>query len=388
MRAQPFRIDIPEQTLTDLHNRLARIRWARDYANDDWKYGANGDYLKELLAYWHDGYDWRRHEAEMNTFDHFKVDIEGMPIHFIHARGKGPRPMPLILSHGWPWTFWDLRHVIRPLADPASFGGDPADAFDVVVPSLPGFGFSTPLTTPGINFTRTADLWVKLMRDALGYDRFSAQGGDWGAFVASQLGHKYAQHLHGIHLSLSIPLDFITRQTTFAESDYASDEKQHFARNVEVVPTIVSHLTVQTHDPQSLAYGMHDSPVALAAWIVERRRAWSDCGGDVERRFSKDDLLTTLMLYWVTESFVSSVRYYAEARHHPWQPSHARTPVVEAPTGIAIFPKELVIPPRRWAEQYYNLKRWQTMPAGGHFAHAEEPAALVQELRQFFRPLR
>ena len=296
--------------------------------------------------------------------------------------------MPLILTHGWPWTFWDLHKVIRPLADPAAFGGDPADAFDVVVPSLPGYGFSTPLTTPGINFWRTADLWATLMHEVLGYKKFAAQGGDWGALVTSQLGHKYPQSLFGIHLNLAVSLDFITRRQLPAESEYGPDEKQWYARIQEAAPTISSHLAVQTADPQTLAYGMHDSPVSLCAWILERRRNWSDCGGNVERRFSKDDLLTTMMIYWVTESFVTSVRYYYEARRRPWTPAHTRTPVIEAPTGIAVFPKELLIPPKRWAEQYYNLKRWTVMTAGGHFAHAEEPEQLVQDVRAFFRQLR
>jgi len=388
MQKTPFTIAIPESTLTDLRERLARVRWPNDFANENWEYGANAAYLKELVAYWRDGYDWRKHEQAMNAFSHYKVTIESVPVHFIHEPGKGPKPMPLILTHGWPWTFWDLHKVIRPLADPAAFGGDPADAFDVVVPSLPGYGFSTPLTTPGINFWRTADLWATLMHEVLGYKKFAAQGGDWGALVTSQLGHKYPQSLFGIHLNLAVSLDFITRRQLPAESEYGPDEKQWYARIQEAAPTISSHLAVQTADPQTLAYGMHDSPVSLCAWILERRRNWSDCGGNVERRFSKDDLLTTMMIYWVTESFVTSVRYYYEARRRPWTPAHTRTPVIEAPTGIAVFPKELLIPPKRWAEQYYNLKRWTVMTAGGHFAHAEEPEQLVQDVRAFFRQLR
>ncbi len=388
MKPSPFKIAIPDSVLTDLRERLSRTRWPRDYANDDWRYGTNAAYLKELVGYWLNGYDWRRHEAEMNAFANFKVEVDGVPLHFIHEKGKGPKPMPLILSHGWPWSFWDMRHVIRPLSDPASFGGDPADAFDVIVPSLPGFGFSTPLATPGINFIRTADLWVKLMRDVLGYEKFSAQGGDWGALVTSQLGHKYADALHGIHLNLSIPLDFLTNPVGFPKDEYMADEAPHLARNQEAAPHIFSHVAVQTTDPQTLAYGMHDSPVALCAWILERRRNWSDCGGNVERRFSKDDLLTTMMIYWVTETFVTSVRYYYEATHQPWKPAHDRSPVIEAPTGIAVFPKELLIPPKKWAERYYNLKHWAPMTAGGHFAHAEEPRQLVQDIRAFFRTLR
>ena len=384
---EPFRIAVPEDTLQDLRERLARVRWPADFANANWEYGANRDYLMELVQYWCHGYDWRRHEQAMNTFSHYKTTIDDVPIHFIHEPGKGPKPIPLILTHGWPWTFWDFHKMIRPLSDPAAFGGDPADAFDVIVPSLPGYGFSTPLTKPGVNFWRTADLWIKLMQDVLGYQKFAAQGGDWGALVTTQLGHKYPQHLIGIHLSLAISLEFFSKGRP-TESEYGADEKQWYARTQEATGTITSHVAVQTSDPQTLAYGLHDSPVGLCAWILERRRNWSDCNGDVERRFSKDDLLTTMMIYWVTESFVTSVRYYYEARHHLWTPVHQRTPVVEAPTGVAIFPREVIIMPRRWAEQYYNLQRWTVMTAGGHFAPMEEPQQLVQDIRAFYRPLR
>ncbi len=387
MQKQSFRVAVPDSVLDDLRQRLARTRWPIDFANENWAYGTNRDYLEELVKYWLNAYDWRKHEREINTFSHYKVTIEDVPIHFIMEHGKGPKPIPLILSHGWPWTFWDLNKVIRPLTDPASFGGDPIDSFDVVVPSLPGFCFSTPLTKPGINWWRTADLWLTLMRDVLGYERFAAEGGDWGALVTEQLGHKYPQHLIGIYLSLSIPMDFFSGRS-FRDADYGSDEQAALARTKEAAPHIVSHVAVQTRDPQTLAYGMHDSPVALCAWILERRRAWSDCGGDVERRFSKDELLTHIMLYWVTDCFVTSVRYYYEARNHPWKPEHQRTPVVEAPTALAIFPRELLIPPRKWAENYFNLKRWTPMTAGGHFAPSEEPEQLVSDIRAFYRSFR
>ena len=235
MDAKPFTIAIPDATLTDLQERLRRTRYPIDFANENWAYGTNRAYLEEVVAYWRDHYDWRKHEAEMNRFAHYRTTIDGIPIHFIHERGKGPKPIPLILSHGWPWTFWDLQKVIRPLADPAAFGGDPADAFDVVVPSLPGFGFSTPLTTPGINWWRTADLWVTLMRDVLGYPKFAAEGGDWGAFVTQQLGHKYPQHLIAIYLTLAIPMDFFSGGG-LKESDYAPDEQAALARTREARP--------------------------------------------------------------------------------------------------------------------------------------------------------
>jgi pimeloyl-ACP methyl ester carboxylesterase len=387
MQKEPFQIAVPDSVLKDLRDRLSRTRWPVDFANDNWAYGTNRNYLEQLVKYWRDEYDWRKHEQEINTFSHYKVNIDDVPIHFIHEPGKGPKPIPLILSHGWPWTFWDLHRVIRPLADPAAFGEDPNDAFDVVVPSLPGFCFSTPLTKPGINWWRTADLWVILMREVLGYKQFAAEGGDWGALVTEQLGHKYAQHLIGIYLTLSIPMDFFAGGA-IPDSDFGPDEQAAIARNKEAAPHIVSHVAVQTRDPQTLAYAMHDSPVGLCAWILERRRNWSDCGGEVERRYSKDELLTHIMLYWVTDCFVTSVRYYYEARHHPWTPVHTRTPVVETPTALAVFPRELLIPPRKWAERYYNLKRWTPMSAGGHFAPSEEPDQLVADIRAFYRSFR
>ena len=199
---EPFKVAIPAPVLADLRGRLKKTRWAEDFANDHWAYGTNGAELRTLVDYWLKDFNWRRQEREINRFAHYRTSIEGIPIHFIHEPGKGPRPIPLILSHGWPWTFWDLHKVIKPLSDPAAFGGSPEDAFDVVVPSLPGYGFSTPLTTPGINYWRTADLWVQLMQDVLGYHRFAAQGGDWGALITAQLGHKYADRMIGIHVTM------------------------------------------------------------------------------------------------------------------------------------------------------------------------------------------
>lgn len=277
--------------------------------------------------------------------------------------------------------------MIRPLADPAAFGGDPADAFDVVVPSLPGYGFSTPLRTPGINFWRTADLWVTLMQDVLGYQQFAAQGGDWGALITAQLGHKYADRLIGIHMNLLIPLTVFISGMPEA-SAYGPDEHGWYEKNRHFFSAESGYSALQTTNPQTLAYALNDSPVGLCAWILEKRRTWSDCDSDVEKRFTKDELLTTMTLYWVTQSFGTSARYYYEATHHPWQPTHNRTPTVEAPTAVAVFLKEVILLPRRWAERYYNLQRWTIMPSGGHFAPMAEPQRLVEDIRAFFRPLR
>jgi pimeloyl-ACP methyl ester carboxylesterase len=383
---EPFKIAVPTAVLTDLRGRLKKTRWAGDFGNEQWAYGTNFDALKDLVDYWCNGFNWRRQEREMNRFAHYRTTIEGIPIHFIHQPGKGPRPIPLILSHGWPWTFWDLHKVIRPLADPAAFGGSPDDAFDVVVPSLPGYGFSTPLTTTGINYWRTADLWVQLMRDVLGYERFAAQGGDWGALITAQLGHKYADHMIGIHVTMVGGLS-LTGGSAPKPEDYAPEEAGWGERTANFFHRESGYFHLQTTKPQTLAFGLNDSPVGLCSWILEKRRTWSDCDGQVERRFTKDDLLTTMMIYWVTQSFGTSARYYYEAIHNPWHPSHEGR-LVEAPTAVSVFPKEVVLMPRRWVERHYNLQRWTVFPSGGHFAPMEEPEKLVDDIRAFFRTLR
>ncbi len=385
MHIEPFQVAIPQADPDDLRDRLERTRWSPELANDDWRYGTRGDYLRELVAYWRSGFDWRAQERAINAVAQFRASIDGQPIHFVHVRGKGPRPIPLLLGHGWPWTFWDLQKIIGPLSDPAAHGGDPGDAFDVVVPSLPGYAFSTPLTVPGIHFWRTADLWVQLM-EGLGYPRFAAQGGDWGALVAAQLGHKHADRLIGVHLHFCTPLTAFAGRPLDA-SEYG-DETHLLEHNARYSRDERGYASIQCTRPQTLAYALDDSPVGLCAWLVEKRRSWSDCGGDVERVFSRDELLTTVGLYWLTHSFGSSARFYYEAAHHPWRPSHDRQPVVEAPTGVARFPRDVLVMPRRWIERYYNLQRYTEMPRGGHFAPMEEPALLVDEIRGFFRPLR
>jgi pimeloyl-ACP methyl ester carboxylesterase len=388
MHKEPFRVEISQAVLDDLHERLVRTRFAPEFANDDWRYGTNLFYLKQLIDYWRERFDWRAVERQMNSFSHYKTEIEGIPIHFIHEPGKGPHPIPLILTHGWPWTFWDFHKVIRSLADPAAHGANPADAFDVVVPSLPGYGFSTPLTTAGINYWRTADLWVTLMRDVLGYDKFAAQGGDWGALVTAQLGHKYAERMIGIHVNLLASLSFFGGGEGPKPEDFGPDEQGWLEHNRNFISNESGYMQLQCTKPQTVAFALNDSPAGLCSWIVEKRRTWSDCGGEVERRFTKDDLCTTMTLYWVTQSYGTSARYYYEAAHNLWQPSHQRRPVVEAPTGVSVFLKEVMLMPRRWAERYYNLKRWTVMPSGGHFAPMEEPERLVEDIRGLFRTLR
>lgn len=382
MDLRPFRIDIPQEVLDDLQAHLARTRWPDEIEGAGWEYGASLAYMKELVAYWRSGFDWRAEERALNTFSHFRAEIDGAGIHFLHERGKGPDPLPLVLTHGWPGSFLEMLKILPLLTDPAGHGGDAADSFDVVAPSMPGFGFSDRPTRPGMNLFRIADLWARLMA-GLGYPRFAAQGGDFGAGVSTCLGLAYPERLVGIHLNY-IPGTYRPHLTPDA---VLAEEERRFLEDADrwyEAEGGYSH--IQKTKPQTLAYGLNDSPAGLAAWIVEKLRGWSDCGGDVERCFTRDEMLTHVTLYWVTETFHSSTRLYAEGRRAPL---HFREgEVVRVPCGVAFFPGEEPFPPRRWIERGYRVARWTDMPRGGHFAAMEEPELLARDLRDFFRPLR
>ena len=392
MQIERFEIEIPATRLADLRHRLDRVRYPHDYANDDWAYGVNGKYLRELVDYWRTGYDWRAQERAINSFEHYRTRIDDVPVHFLRAAGRGPAPIPIILSHGWPWTFWDLHAVVEPLADPGAHGGDPADAFDVIVPSMPGFGFSTPLTRTGINFWATADLWHRLMTEGLDYPRYAAQGGDWGALTTTQLGHKYADSLYGIHISTVAPLSLFNHERpwdvtagTLAPPGLVDAARRAFLAWQE---RIAAHVAVQVLDPQTLAYAMHDSPAGLLAWLIERRRTWGDCRRGLEEAFDRDFLLTTATIYWLTDSFVTSARFYAEAARNLWQPSHDRSPLIEAPTGISHFTHDGTVGLGTGIESMFNLVFQRHHDEGGHFAPAEVPQTIVTDVRDLFRPLR
>ena len=387
---EKFHIAIGPHVIADLRDRLKRTRWAADFGNDDWSYGTNGDYLRSLVDYWANDFDWVAQQDRINRFDQYRAVVDGIPVHYLLRRGTGPAPIPLVLTHGWPWTFWDFRDLIEPLADPAAHGGDPADAFDVIVPSLPGFGFSTPLRQTGINYWRTADLWHSLMTRTLGYRRFAAHGGDWGAVIAAQLSHKYASDLYGIHVSMPVwPGAFVSeRPYDLLGAVLPGLPPEAVPGAIAVERRIASHVTAHILDPQTLAYAMHDSPVGMLAWLLERWRAWSDCGGDVETRFSRDAMLTNATIYWATESFGTSVRFYAEAARNPWQASHARSPAFEAPAGITIFRNDPTTLFPEVSAQNYNVHHMVIRDKGGHFAASEEPAAIIEDIRATFRALR
>jgi pimeloyl-ACP methyl ester carboxylesterase len=380
MEVQPFKVAVDDWVMEDLRRRLAGTRWPDEIPASGWDYGSDLAYLKELVEYWRTSFDWRAQEKLINSFNHFRAEVEELNIHFIHERGKGPNPTPLIITHGWPSSFFEMYKIVPLLADPGSHGGDPADAFDVVAPSLPGFGFSDRPTQRGMDILRVADLWAKLMTEKLGYLRFGAQGGDIGAGVTSRLGFAHPENLTGIHLTS------VTRPTPYlgpGARELSDAEKAHLNQREKWQQAEGGYSHIQGTKPQTLSYGLNDSPAGLAAWIVEKYRTWSDCGGDVESRFTKDELLTTITIYWITQTISSSTRMYYENQRQVWSLKSGER--VQVPSGIALFPQEISRPPREWAERSYNVCRWTEMPRGGHFAALEEPELLAQDIRAFFR---
>jgi microsomal epoxide hydrolase len=338
--------------------------------------------LRELVAYWRDRFDWRAQEARLNEFPQYTAPVAGLDLHFLHVPGVGPEPLPLLLSHGWPGSVWEFYKVIPMLTDPARFGGDTADAFSVVAPSLPGYTLSFRAGQPRFGVPEIARAFAELMRDVLGYTRFAAQGGDWGSFISAYLGLTEPEHVIGIHLNL-IPL---RREPP---SGPPADDPDLVAYRAELDHWLreeTGYSSIQGTKPQTLAYALTDSPVGLAAWIVEKFHTWSDCQGEVEQRFSKDDLLTNIMLYWVTGAIGSSFWPYYARQHGGWPlPADRR---VEVPTAYQSFPKDILHPPRSLAERAFKIQRWTTSPGGGHFAALEEPNRLVEDVRAFFRGLR
>ncbi len=378
---EPFKINVADSVLTDLRERLERVRWPGEIPNTAWDYGANLAYIKELVDYWRTHYDWRAHERQLNRWPQFRVTIDAQRIHYLHARGNGPNPFPLIITHGWPGSIAEFTEIIGPLTDPAAHGGDPADAFDVIAPSLPGYGFSDPTRDRQVNIIRIAEWFAVLMKNVLGYTRYGAQGGDWGAMVTSRLGFADAQHVAGIHLNM------VGVAPHPANRQNLSQAEQTFLKSIDKWRgEETGYQNIQGTKPQTLGYALNDSPVGLCAWITEKFRTWSDCDGEVENAYTKDQLLTNIMIYWVTQTINSSTRLYFEERHHPWR--MGKDDKITVPTAIALFPKEIATPPREWAERAYNVQRWTPMPAGGHFAAMEQPKLLVEDVRAFFRALR
>jgi len=376
----PFKIQMPDATLADLKQRLARTRFPDEIPGSGWDYGTNLTYLKELVAYWRDRFDWRAAERRLNQFEQFKTNIDGLDIHFIHQRSRNANALPLVLTHGWPGSFVEFTKVIGPLTDPAAHGGRAEDAFHVVAISLPGFGFSGKPAERGYGPERIAGIIAKLMA-RLGYSRYGAQGGDWGGSISRFLALNDASHVAGLHLNFCLaapPAGVADPNEAVPPAELERMRaRQTFFDNER------GYFQIQSTKPQTVGYALDDSPAGLAAWIVEKFRSWCDCGGDVEKAFTKDELLTNITIYWATETATSSARIYYEN-----QRAAASTARVTVPTACAVFPKEINIPPRRWVEARYNLTRWTEMPRGGHFAALEQPGLLVEDLRAFFRTLR
>jgi pimeloyl-ACP methyl ester carboxylesterase len=377
----PFTIAVADEVLDDLRDRLARTRWPDQIPGAGWDYGAELSAVQDLCEYWRTTFDWRRAEALLNSWPQFQTDVDGINIHFIQARSQHEDAIPLCITHGWPGSIAEFMKILGPLTDPTAHGGDAADAFHVVAPSMPGYGFSGPTKVRGVDIRRVAAINTQLMA-RLGYDRYGAQGGDWGAIATAHMGQLDAEHLHGIHVNMAIP----RAPKDDVMAGVQPDEMEGLAAMAHFRDHETGYQRIQGTKPQTLAYGLTDSPAGLAGWILEKFRTWSDCGGDVFSRFTRDELLTNITIYWVTGTINASTRMYYESMGEGR--ASAIDGRIEVPTAIAVFPGELYRPPRAWCEQLYNVAQWTKMPSGGHFAAMEEPALLVDDVRTFFRRFR
>lgn len=379
-KIEPFNINVPAQTIEQIRNRVADFPWHEMPDDGGWEYGTNLHYMKELCAYWVNEFDWRIHEANLNKFAHFKAAVEGIDLHFIHEKGSGRNPRPLILSHGWPGSVVEFADFIDLLAHPEKHGGNAEDAFDVVAPSLPGFGFSGRPPRP-FGPRKMAQVFNTLMTQTLGYKSYMAQGGDWGGAISSWLGYDHAPTCHAIHLNV---LTMRHKDGPQGAEERAWSDK--FDRD-QIMQN--GYRTQQATKPQTLSYAMMDSPVGVAAWIVEKMNAWSDTeGDDVESVYTKDQLLTNIMVYIVTKTFNTASWIYYGRREEGGRLLSPEGRRVEVPTGCAVFPKEMLNwPPRSYAERIYNITQWTEMPRGGHFAAMEQPELLIEDIRKFARSL-
>jgi len=370
----PFRIDIADAALDDLRDRLRRTRWAEAETVDDWSQGVPLSYLKDVCDYWADGYDWRATEARLNQFAQYRTDIDGLGIHFIHVRSPHDDALPLVITHGWPGSIVEFHKVIAPLTDPTAHGGEASDAFHVVCPSLPGYGFSDKPASAGWGVERIGLAWTHLMA-RLGYDRYGAQGGDWGATVTTSIGQQDPDHVVGIHVNMPV--------ATPTFDDLTETENAALASLANYQENEAGYSKQQSTRPQTLGYGLVDSPVGQCAWILEKFWAWTDCDGHPENALTRDELLDNVMLYWLPGNGASSARLYWESFNR------GRTDEVAAPTGCSIFPKEIIRMSRRWAEsRFTDIRYWNELDKGGHFAAFEQPELFVNEVRSFFRLVR
>jgi pimeloyl-ACP methyl ester carboxylesterase len=374
----PFRIDIPQQQLDDLHWRLDATRWPDELAGVGWGYGIPLTYVKDLAAYWRNTYDWRVHEARLNTFPQFTTTIDGQNVHFLHVRSPEENATPLVMTHGWPGSIAEFLDVIGPLTDPVAHGGKAEDAFHLVVPSIPGFGFSGPTTETGWDVQRIAGAWAQLM-SRLGYERYGAQGGDWGSGVSRVLGAIDAEHVIGVHVNM-----FLTYRGSESDQELTDEDNRRLATSDHYLNDLSGYMRIQSTRPQTLGFGLADSPVGQLAWIAEKFKEWTDSADVPEDAVNRDQLLTNVMLYWLTNTATSSARLYYESVR-----SVGRRPKTTVPVGVAVFPKDLAVPVRRIAEKVSpTIVHWSEFERGGHFAAMEQPDLLVGDVREFFAQLR
>lgn len=377
---EQFQIRVDDSVLEDLRSRLARTRFPDQIEGTGWECGIPMHYLRELVDYWRDEYDWRAQEARLNELPHFRTRIDGQSIHFVHARSPHADAFPLLLMHGWPGSIVEFLDVLPGLTDPEAHGGRAADAFHVVAPSLPGYGLSGPTSSRGWDVRRVTGAFIELMR-RLGYTRYGAQGGDWGAQLATRIGSLDAEHCAAIHVNMPVA------RRPENPGPLTEEDKADLAAMARFQREESGYALEQATKPQTLGVALNDSPAGLLAWVVEKFRTWSDCGDDPESSYPRDHLITNVMLYWVTQTITSSARLYWESRRSGlWEEA---PDFVGVPTGVARYPKEEVLRfPRSWVEQFYNVTHWAVMPRGGHFAAMEQPALFVDDLRSFFRTVR
>jgi microsomal epoxide hydrolase len=378
---RPFTVAVPDAELDDLRARLRATRWADAAPGGGWDYGIDVDWLRDLCGFWADGFDWQAQEALLNQWPQYRHEVGGLDVHYVHVRGHGPDPLPLVATHGWPSTWFEMHKIIGPLTDPAAHGGDPADAFHLVVPSLPGYGFSSAPTEAGFGASQVADVWVELMA-ALGYERFASHGGDWGSAVTTALGARHPERMIGLHFTMLAPPVDVAALTP--------EQREWWGTLQRYRDREWGYVHLQRTKPQTPAVGLTDSPAGLAAWILEKWWRWSDCSGadgvrDLSRAFTREELLTNLTLYWVTRSIGPSMRMYYET----FAPGSAipQSSRIDVPTGVSLF-VDPNAPPRELVEPWYDLRYFTTTQRGGHFPALENPDAVVRQLRDFFRLLR
>ena len=379
---RPFSLHVPDDDIADLHARLARTRFPDQAPEAPWTYGADLAYLRKLVDHWREKFDWRAQEARLNAFPQFKVALPDVDLHYLQVPGQGPAPKPLLLLHGWPGSLFEFIDLIPRLTDPARFGGDARDAVTVIAPSLPGYGLSFQPGQKRLGVAAIADCLANLMTDVLGYGKFVAQGGDWGAHISSAMSVRHPDKLAGIHLNmLTVNPALPPPANPTAEEQRYLDEMREWAREE------TGYIQIQGTRPQTLAYGLTDSPAGLAAWIAEKFHTWTDHTGDFETAVDRDRLLANISFYWFTGAIGSSFHPYYDRLHGDWHIPTGRT--VDVPTGYAAFPREIRRPPRSIAEQCYtDIRRWTPMEKGGHFAAMEQPEALARDVLEFVRPLR